>query len=121
MPTVRVIAPLIFLLTAFAGSAAASELAAAERAKIESLIVVVERLEDAKFVRNGKAYGPATAGKFLRGKWKDRASHVRSADDFINHVATRSSTTGRPYVIRLADGREVPAAVFLRAELKKLR
>lgn len=92
-----------------------------ERAKIESLIAAVEKLPDAVFVRNGKAYNPATAAKFLRGKWNDRAKDVLTAEDFIDKVATRSSTTGRAYVVRYKDGREVATAVFFRAEMAKLR
>jgi hypothetical protein len=46
---------------------------------------------------------------------------VRSAEDFIDRVASFSSTTSEPYRIRFADGREVPSALYLRAELAKLR
>ncbi len=98
-----------------------SGLPAADRAKIEHLIGVVEHLSDAHFVRNGKAYGSSTAAKFLRGKWKDREATVHSVDDFIDNVATRSSTTGQLYLIRFNDGREVPTATFFRAELAKLK
>ena len=111
--TSLVIASLLLL------TAISSGLPAADRAKIEQLITVVEHLDSAHFVRNGKAYGSATAARFLRGKWKDREATVHSVDDFINNVATRSSTTGRPYLIRFDDGREVPTATFFRAELAK--
>ena len=46
---------------------------------------------------------------------------IRTADDFIAKVASKSSTTGRPYLVRFSDGREVPTADFFRAELAKLR
>jgi hypothetical protein len=90
-----------------------------ERAKIEALIAAVEKLPDAVFVRNGKAHSPATAAKFLRAKWNDRAKDILTAEDFIDKVATRSSTTGRAYLVRYKDGREVASAVFFRAELAK--
>ena len=96
-------------------------LSVADRAKIERLIAVVENLSDAQFVRNGRAYGSATAGKFLRAKWKDREASVHSVDEFIQNVATRSSTTGRPYLIRFNAARELPLAEFLRSELGKLK
>lgn len=96
-------------------------LSAADRATIEALIASVETLPDARFVRNGKEYGAGTAAKFLRGKWKDRARHLRSVDDFIDKIATRSSTTNRPYLIRFNDGREIASAAFLRSELKGIR
>lgn len=93
----------------------------AERLKIESLLATVAQLPDAVFVRNGKGYPPRTAAKFLRDKWDDRAAEVRSAEEFIAKVATRSSTTGKPYLVRYEDGREVETAVFLSEVLAKLR
>jgi membrane-bound lytic murein transglycosylase len=111
----------IALAFAFAAVAIGETLPAAERVRIESLIAAVEKLPDATFVRNGKAYKPATAAKFLRGKWDDRAREVRTADDFIVKVASKSGTTGRPYLVRFADGREITTAEFFRAELAKMR
>lgn len=90
----------------------------AEAKKIESLISAVAKLEGAKFVRNGKAYDPATAAKFLRGKWERQAKEIVTAGDFIEKIATRSSITGRVYLVRFADGRELPVAEFLGRILK---
>jgi HD superfamily phosphodiesterase len=114
-------ATVLFVLAAFAVGAAPAALPKAERAKIESLIAAVAKLDGAVFVRNGKAYPPKTAARFLRGKWDDRSDDVLSAHDFIEKVATRSSTTGRAYLVRYADGREIPTAAFLRSQLEKSR
>jgi membrane-bound lytic murein transglycosylase len=111
---------LALALLLLAPAALADPLPAAEREKIVALIASVEHLQDAVFVRNGKAYGPATAAKFLRGKWEDRAAQIRSAEDFIAKVATRSSTTGKPYLVRYKDGREVATEVFLRDALRRM-
>ena len=92
-----------------------------ERLAIEALIQSVAELRDATFIRNGKSYDAASAARFLREKWKSRASEVRSADEFIERVASFSSTTSKPYRIRFADGREIASADFLRAELARLR
>lgn len=100
--------------------ATADALPAVERTKIEALITFVEKLPDASFVRNGKSYDAKTAAKFLRGKWRDRADEVRSAEEFIQRVATKSSTSGKPYLVRYRDGREVAAAALLREELRRL-
>ena len=94
---------------------------ATERQTIEKLITAVENLKNAVFVRNGRAYRPATAGKFLRGKWDQQSRNVHSADDFITKVATRSSTTQRVCLVRFSDGREIELATFLRSELQKMR
>jgi hypothetical protein len=111
----------ILLVLVVAVGVFANETRDAEAKKIESLIASVSNLRGATFVRNGKAYDPATAAKFLRGKWDRQAREVVTAEDFIEKIATRSSTTGRIYVVRFPDGREVAVAAFLRAELQKTR
>jgi hypothetical protein len=110
---------LFFMATNMIAAGQADALPGVERKKIESLLESVAKLPNAVFVRNGKSYDAATAAKFLRGKWKNRTD-VRSAEEFIDKVATKSSTTGKPYLIRYTDGREVPTAMFLRAGLKEL-
>ena len=116
-----VAASLVFLMLTVSVQADDRGISPAEHAKIEQLITIVEHLTSAHFVRNGRAYGASTAARFLRDKWKDRERSVHSAEDFINNVATRSSTTGLPYRIRFDDGREMTTAEFFRAELAKLK
>ena len=109
-------------VSSFASAALAQEdAAAAAQREIEALIASVARLEDAEFIRNGKAYTASNAARFLGRKWRSRESEVRSAEDFIERIASFSSTTSKPYLVRFADGREVPSAEVLRAELAKLR
>jgi hypothetical protein len=90
-----------------------------EKVKIEALISHVENLKGAKFIRNGKAYEPKDAAKFLRGKWESKDKEIKTAADFIGKVATVSSTTGKPYLIKLSDGREVKCGEYLKGELDK--
>jgi hypothetical protein len=94
---------------------------AAEAKKIEALIALVEGLADAKFVRNGIEYDAKTAGAFLRGKWDANKTKIKTAEDFIEQVATRSSTTGKPYLIRFKDGKEHESGEYLTDQLKKLK
>ncbi|MCX6877306.1 MAG: DUF5329 family protein [Verrucomicrobia bacterium] len=90
-----------------------------EKGKIEALISHVENLKDAKFIRNGSNYDAKSAAKFLRGKWQSKDKEIRTAAEFIEKVATVSSTTGKPYLIRFSDGREVKCGEYLKGELKK--
>ena len=98
----------------------AQNLPAAENQKIELLIKRVGDLKDAKFVRDGSTYEPATAVRFLRGKWDANKADVKSVRDFIDKVATKSGTSGKPYLMRYSDGKEIPSREFLLAELKKI-
>jgi len=43
---------------------------------------------------------------------------IASAEDFINKVASVSSTTGKPYLIKFSDGREVKCGDYLKERLK---
>ena len=114
--------PIVFVaVAALPASAMAGELAAVEAGKIETLIAAVGRLADATFVRNGRAYDSAVAAEFLLRKWQAKASIVGSAEEFIEKVASFSSTSGQPYLVRFGDGREVPCSIFLREELAKLQ
>lgn len=94
--------------------------ALSESAKIEQLIKHVENLEDAVFIRNGSKYSAANAAKFLRGKRDAHADDARTAEDFIAKLASASSTSGKPYLIRFKDGTEKPCGDVLKAQLKKL-
>jgi hypothetical protein len=90
---------------------------ALERARIERLIARVAARPELVFVRNGSDYSAADAARFLREKLKAQGQDVNTAEDFIERIASRSSTSGKPYMIRHPDGRAQPSAEFLRAQL----
>lgn len=97
-----------------------AELSASEKAKIEALIHHVETLTDALFLRNNKTYTAQIAARFLRDKWAATIIEITSAQDFIEKIASVSSTSGQPYRIRFADGHEMPSGDYLRATLQQL-
>jgi hypothetical protein len=110
-------------LFAMAGAVALPALAQpspAEAARIERLIQFVESKADIKFIRNGSEYSCTDAGKFLRGKLDHMGKNLHTAQEFIDQIASKSSTSGEPYLIRHADGRVMPAAKFLGDELKRM-
>lgn len=94
---------------------------AGEQEMIDRLIDRVGTMKDARFVRNFREYDAATAAQFLREKYKSMGGGVKTCDEFIDRIASRSSLTGLAYKIRFADGREMPASEFLRGELGRLR
>jgi hypothetical protein len=96
---------------------AAAPAGADEEAKIAYLISAIETLSEAQFVRNGVAYDAKTAAQHLRVKREQAGTHVRTAQDFITYCASTSSVTGRPYLIRFADGHTVTSANYLRDKL----
>ncbi len=98
----------------------AQSLPPAEKDKIEALIKQVSGLKDAQFIRNGSGYSADNAAIFLRRKWQANDSGVKSARDFIEKVGSFSGTSGKPYLIRFKNGREIKNREFLLAELRKL-
>ena len=92
----------------------------AEIKKIEMLIEQVRDLKDAEFVRNGSSYNSRHAATFLRRKWHANGSSVQTARDFIHKVASESGTSGKPYLIRFNDGKEIQSREFLLARLQNL-
>ena len=119
---IRTIYPAIFmcvsiLVTTCISLTAAQTAPAPEKEKIEALIERVGQLKDVKIIRNGWSYEPATAARFLRGKWAANDAEIKTARDFIDKVA---STSGKPYLIRFKDGRELPSREFLLAELRTI-
>jgi hypothetical protein len=92
----------------------------AEQARIDRLIGLVGSQSDAQFIRNGAAYSCKDAARFLRGKLDKIGEHVSTAQQFIEQIASKSSTSGQAYLIRFADGRVVTAAAFLGDELRRM-
>lgn len=112
--------PLLMLIAGASFEAEAAETALSEKQKIEALIKNIEELKETKFIRNGSEYDAASAGKFLRSKWRSQEAELKTAQDFIEKAASVSSTSGKAYVIRFKDGKEVPCGEYLKGELKKL-
>lgn len=83
---------------------------------IERLIASIETLEHVVFLRNGAEHTPAEAAQHLRAKLAAAGDSVRTPEQFIESVASRSSVSGAPYEIRFDDGRTTTVEQFLRAQ-----
>ena len=92
---------------------------AKENARIEHLISSVEKLSGATFIRNGTEYDPKKAGSHMRMKL-DKAGHkVKTAENFIDGIAAKSSSSGKPYQIRKSDGTLITTSAYFYALLKE--
>lgn len=89
--------------------------------EIEALLTYVAGLDGAKFVRNGGAHSPADAVAHMRLKWSRQKGRIKTAEDFIEHCASKSTVSGKPYTIRFADGRDEESGKVLRTELARMR
>ena len=76
-----------------------------------------------EFYRNGSWYDGSRAQAHLRAKYDYLAARnlVRSAEDFIDKAATKSSLSGQPYQIRCAGYAAVASNQWLRDALARYR
>lgn len=94
---------------------------AAEQRRIDALLDALASDRRSRFVRAGIDYSGAEAARFLRAKMQAQGASVRTAEDFIERIASRSSTTGRAYRVCRAEGDCVDAGEHLRAVLAHLK
>lgn len=90
-------------------------------AEIEALLAYVKQLDGAVFIRNGSEHAPTAAEAHLRMKWEKQSAQIKTAEDFIELCATKSSLSGERYRIRLKDGTARDSAEVLRARLADIR
>ena len=91
-----------------------------EQSRIDKLILFVEAQKGMKFVRNGTEYECSDAARFLRGKLESMGDDIKTAREFIERIASKSSMSGKPYEVKFADGKTMLASKFLGDELKRL-
>jgi hypothetical protein len=92
---------------------------ALQQKRITHLLQVVESLNGAVFIRNGSEYDAKAAGKHLRAKLDKAGDRVKTAEEFIEGCAARSSISGEPYKIRFSDGNTTETAPFLKEKLQE--
>ena len=90
------------------------------KAEIDELITFV-RTSDVRFIRNGSEYSAAEGADHLRVKLGRAGDRVKTTDDFINGIASKSYLSGQPYLVKFADGRTQPTGDWLRAHLAETR
>lgn len=89
--------------------------------EIKGLLGFVEQ-SDCRFVRNGSEYPGPEARAHLEKKlnYLDGKNMVKSAEDFIDLAATKSSMSGTAYTVKCPAG-EQPASAWLKTELQRQR
>ena len=90
------------------------------KAEIDELIAFVQT-SGVRFIRNGTEYSAAEGAKHLREKLANAGDRVKTTDDFITGVASKSYLSGKPYLVKFADGHTQPTGDWLRAHLAEMR
>ena len=113
---------LSFLAPSFAMAAQpVSTAARTPAAEIDALIDRVAQSKGVVFIRNGSEYTAADAAAHLQRKRKSAGNRIRTPEQFIDKLGARSSMTGKPYRVRLANGQEMDSATWLTGLLREVR
>jgi hypothetical protein len=112
--------PTLALLVAV--SAQSAEPDATARKEIAHLI---EHLATSgcQFHRNGTWYDAPRAVSHLERKYEYSLDKglITDADAFIQHAASQSSASGKPYLVKCGNQPETPSAAWFRAVLSEFR
>lgn len=74
-----------------------------------------------RFIRNGSTHTSAEAEKHLRMKYNRTRSRIRTAELFIDKLASASSWTGKPYAVNCSDREPEPSRLWLYRKLDEFR
>ncbi len=91
-----------------------------EKQKIDLLLNKLET-SDVKFIRSGTEYTGKEAKQHMQRKLDYAGSKIKTAEQFIDYLATKSSMTGELYYVVQKDGTKVESAVWLRQILKTIK
>lgn len=89
-----------------------------QKARIDYLLEVISHTPY-NFIRNGSRYKKQRAWLHLKWKYYQNRWQVKTAEEFINRVATFSKSTGQPYLIEFPDGRRYPLKPLFIKELER--
>ena len=111
-------------LAIYAAIAPSVQAAVPADARIE-IVELLRRIgtSGCEFRRNGFGYDSRRAAQHLQFKFDALAARdaIRSAEEFIDKAATRSSLTGLAYEVRCAGTAAVPSGQWLHEQLSQMR
>ncbi len=87
-----------------------------ESEKITKLIKKV-RESGIIFIRNGSEWTSFEAADHLLMKWENAKNEIKTVDQFIQNIASKSSSTGKEYYIKLKDGSIIKAEKWFKQQL----
>lgn len=90
------------------------------KAEIDELLSFIQKSK-ARFIRSGTEYSAAEGAQHLRDKLAKAGNRVKTTDDFVTGIASKSYLSGKPYLVKFPDGSTQPTGDWLRAHLAEVR
>ncbi len=110
----------LVLTMMFFGIATPQAMSAEPTGEIEHLLKMIGESE-CIFTRNGKDHSAAEAEEHLRMKYNRTKSRIKTAEAFVDHLASKSSWTGKPYTMQCSGNEPEPSKQWLYRELSRYR
>jgi len=90
--------------------------------EIKHLLDYVKKTE-CTYIRNGSEHNGMDAAAHIKKKYDyfNNKGKIKTAEDFIRLSATKSTMSGRKYMISCPDQAKVESGKWLQAELKRYR
>ncbi len=76
---------------------------------------------DVVFIRNNQEHTPDKAAAHMRRKYEHFKDQIKTPEDFILLAGTKSLMTGKPYQVRMKDGKMMLTQKWLKEALEKYR
>lgn len=114
---------LLSLLLCASGVAAAQQAPSAQTGReVEQLFVALKQ-SGCTFYRNGSWHEADEAGAHLRRKYDYllKKGHVASTEAFIDLAASKSSMSGKPYLVKCGSAAPMQSKLWFNGKLRELR
>lgn len=109
---------IILLLTIFSVSFA--DVPPEQKPEVEHLLAFV-RQSNCVMVRNGDEHNGEKAVSHIQNKYDYFSEDITSTEQFIEYSATKSTMSGKYYMVRCPDGKEIRSQDWLLEELAAFR
>ncbi|MFC3191237.1 YfeK family protein [Pseudocitrobacter faecalis] len=86
-----------------------------EEARINAMLEALSKQKELVFVRNGDEHTCDEAVSHLKLKLGNTRNRIDTAEQFIDKVASSSSITGKPYIVKIPGKSDENAQPFLHA------
>lgn len=113
---------LIVMITAFTllFSVQTLALSAQEEIRVDKLLTELGKQDSISFIRNDTEHNAVDAEAHLRLKLGKTKKRVKTTEQFIDNVASKSSFSGSEYQVKISDQQTIPANQYLHDLLKKV-
>ena len=93
------------------------------RLALDEIYFLLDQIESSpyRFERKGKQCSGKMAAKHLRFKFRFAKAKVKTAEEFIEHVASATTKTKDPYYLIFGSSRRLPLKQVYYNELNRLR